>query len=176
MTAQTLSAFSFRPYFSNSAINRSLDITLLWGYRDLSFRVSWRYAVWSSRLMDPCCLSEIFFFQYWMSSGHSSEYFSLRSLLISFPQASRMSSAFSFFRSSARHSASQASRALASFSFFFRLRRSSSSEESRPAKVSFRWKDSFFLGFFGRDSLSRYSSSSQNFCTTSSPTLRVILS
>ena len=137
ITARTLFAFSFRPYFSNSAINRCLDITFLWGYRDLSFRASWRYAVWSSRLMDPRCLSEILFFQYWMNSGHSTEYFSLHSLLINFSWASCMSSAFSFFRSSARCSASRASCALASFSFLFRLRHSSSSEESQPAEVSF---------------------------------------
>ena len=176
ITARTLSAFSFRPYFSNSAINCCPDITFLWGYRDLSFRASWRYTVWSSRLMDPRCLSKILFFRYWMSSGHSIEYFSLRSLLINFSWASHMSSAFSFFRSSAWHSASRASHALASFSFFFRLRHSSSSEESQPAEVSFQREDSFFLCFFGQDSLSLFSSSSRNLCTTSSPTHWVILS
>ena len=31
ITARTLSAFSFRPYFSNSAINHCLDIMFLWG-------------------------------------------------------------------------------------------------------------------------------------------------
>ena len=62
----------------------------------MSFRASWRYAVWSSRLMDPHCRFEIFSFQYWMSSGHSTEYFSLHSLLINISRASRMSSAFSF--------------------------------------------------------------------------------
>ena len=107
ITARTLSAFSFRPYFSNSTINQSPDITFLWGYRDLSFWASWRYAVWSSRLMDPCCSSKILSFRYWMSSGHSIEYFSLRSLLINFSRASHMSSAFSFLHSSAQCSVSQ---------------------------------------------------------------------
>ena len=176
ITAQTLSAFSYRPYFSNSTINRCPVIMFLWGYRNLSFQASWRYAVWSSRLMDPRCSSEILSFQYSRSSGHSTEYFSLCSLLINFSWASRMSSAFSFLRSSARRSVSWASCALASFSFFFQLQRSSSLEESRPAEVSFRREDSFFLGFFGQDSLSQFSSSSRNLCTTSSPTHRVALS
>ena len=112
ITAWTLSAFSFRPYFSNSTINRCPDITFLWGYRDLSFWASWRYAVWSSSLTDPCCSSEILSFQYWTSSGHLTEYFSLHSLLINFSRASRMSlsSAFSFLRSSAWYSVSRASR------------------------------------------------------------------
>ena len=65
--------------------------------------------VWSSRLTDPHCRSEILSFQYWMSSGHSTEYFSLCSLLINFSRASRMSSAFSFLRSSSRRSISRAS-------------------------------------------------------------------
>ena len=142
----------------------------------MSFWASWRYAVWSSRLTDPRCHSEILSFQYWTSSGHSVEYFSLRSLLINFSQASCMPSTFFF-------SILLPGVLPPGLSVLWHLSPSFSSCDAHPPqknpglpKSNFQREDSFFLGFFGRDSLSQFSSSSRNLCTTSSPTRQVALS